>query len=244
MNLVTDIGNTLIKTAVFEQGKLVEWVTAQPQANEALALATRYREKISRAIISAVAPIPDALAQWLSTHSITPLVLDSSTALPFENTYQTPETLGKDRIAAIAGAQARFPDTNLLVIDAGTAITYDVLSADKRYLGGNISPGIAMRYKALHSFTSRLPLLKNVNETGRIGNTTQTAIENGVQNGAVYEMRALIDEWSAEFNNLCVLLTGGDAHFFENNLKKTIFVVSNLTLEGLNIILEYNAKKF
>jgi type III pantothenate kinase len=134
-----------------------------------------------------------------------------------------------------------FPDKNVLVIDAGTAITYDILLKDKKYLGGNISPGILTRFKSLHTFTGKLPLL-NINEKvrGLYGDTTESAITLGVQNGIIYEITGTIEAFKEKYDDLMVLFTGGDAFFFEKSLKFCIFVEPNLTAIGLNKILKLN----
>jgi len=169
--------------------------------------------------------------------------LGAATPLPVINCYKSPETLGYDRIASVSGAHTFFPDQDVLVIDAGTAVTYDVVTSAGEYLGGNIAPGMHMRFKALHRFTSRLPLLEASENGAEIwGTTTEKAILSGVINGMVFEMEGFIGMFSEQFNQPKIVLTGGDAKSFEKKLKSSIFVVSHLNLIGLNRILEHNAQ--
>ena len=168
------------------------------------------------------------------------LELNEETPLPVTNLYQTPKTLGKDRIAAVVGASALFPDQNILVIDAGTAITYDFINNNKEYRGGNISPGLSMRFQALHQFTNRLPLLQKEEDIELLGENTSKAIVRGVQNGMVFEMNNYIESLSVKNGSLVTILTGGDSNFFDNKLKYPIFVESDLVITGLNKILKYN----
>ena len=163
-----------------------------------------------------------------------------NTRLPFKNLYLDKETLGFDRIAAAAGAQALFPGENIIIIDAGTAITIDVVTKEGQFIGGNISPGVDMRFKALNEFTSKLPLVKIEGETGITAKTTEDAIRFGVFNGIKYEMDGYIDAFNQIYENLKVILTGGDHKYFDKKLKNSIFADSNLTLKGLNKILQFN----
>jgi type III pantothenate kinase len=169
--------------------------------------------------------------------------LSHSTPLPFKNLYRTPENLGKDRIAAAAGAFAAFPDTHTLIIDMGTAITFDILTSAGNYLGGNISPGLAMRFRALHAFTSRLPQLEKDEFSDDPGTDTRSAIISGVQKGILYEIQGYIEHFSKLYPGLKVILTGGDGDFFAKPLKSPIFVIPNLVLCGLNFILDFNAHR-
>ncbi len=199
--------------------------------------------QLCRAILSSVKPVDDEILQFLSGNFDLFIELDHLTNLPIENLYETPETLGKDRIAAAVGASELFPDQNLLIIDAGTAITYDLVSEKNQFVGGNISPGMEMRFKALNHFTGKLPLVSCSNEFNLIGTNTTDAIRAGVQNGIVYEIEQTIEVFSRNYQNLQVVLTGGDSVFLAKKLDDSIFVHLNLTLIGLNRILEYNTKK-
>jgi type III pantothenate kinase len=240
VNLVIDIGNTLSKLAIFDHDEMVHFETSEFVASQLINDLFSKFQKIAHAIISTVAQIPEDLTQTLKNKNVSTRILDSKSLLPFKLKYKTPETLGKDRIAAVAGAYKLYPQKNVLVIDAGTAIKFDLINSKEEYLGGNISPGLDMRFKALNHFTARLPLLNQHENFSLIGASTTEAIINGVQNGLIFEIEGYVRELETIYPDLIILLTGGNAQFFEYKLKKTIFVVSNLTLIGLNTILEYN----
>ena len=161
--------------------------------------------------------------------------------LPIQIKYKTPKTLGVDRIAAVCGAIDIFPNKDSLVIDAGTAITYDFVDRQGNYEGGAISPGIEMRFEALHTFTERLPLVTKTGDLPLIGSSTETCIRSGVLNGAIAEMEGIIINYKQLYPDLGVVLCGGDSLFFENKLKPTIFAAPDLVLSGLNRILLHNA---
>ena len=198
--------------------------------------------QLNQAILSSVKPVDDEILQFLSESFDLFIELDHETELPIKNLYETPETLGKDRIAAAVGANEFFPDQNLLIIDAGTAITYDLVSEKNEFIGGNISPGLQMRFKALNQFTGKLPLVSYFDEFQNIGRNTTEAIRAGVQNGILYEIAQTIELFNKNYKNLQIVMTGGDSIFFDKKLNYTIFVHFNITLIGLNRILEYNAK--
>lgn len=199
--------------------------------------------QLNKVILSSVKPYNETLNHYLSGNFDQFLELDQNTELPIENLYETPGTLGKDRLAAAIGANELFPDQNLLVIDAGTAITYDLVSEKNQFIGGNISPGLEMRFKALNTFTGKLPLIGYSDEYQPIGKNTTDAIRAGVQNGVIFEMAQTIDLFNRNYQNLQIIMTGGDSNFFDKKLNYSIFVHFNLTLIGLNRILEHNAKK-
>jgi type III pantothenate kinase len=198
------------------------------------------RNGIKNAIVSSVKgyPIPGSarLKRYLNQY----IELDPYTPLPIKNSYRTPDSLGKDRLAAVIGGNSIFPGSNILIIDAGTAITYDFIKADGTYIGGNISPGLKMRFQALHQYTNQLPLLKREANFELLGRDTHEAIVSGVQNGIVFELNQYIAALSNQNQNLHIILTGGDSKFFDNKLKYPIFVEPNLVLLGLNKILKYN----
>jgi len=180
----------------------------------------------------------------LNNKNYSTLQLDHATPLPIRMKYETPETLGKDRIALAVAAHKIHSDEPTLVIDAGTCITYDFVDAEGTYYGGAISPGVQMRLKAMHFGTSSLPLINWQKEMKGIpelnGKSTISSMLSGVVNGAKGEMEAFIVKYSENRPNLKVLLTGGDAEFFEKELKNGIFADPNLLLKGLNEILDYN----
>lgn len=241
-NLVIDIGNTRTKYGVFYQEKLVEErLNMGLQLGDILSLATNHA--VENIIYSSVAEVwpaewtPELAAQYRLWS------LDEHTLLPFVNGYATPATLGKDRLAAVAGAQYHYPGSNCLIVDAGTCITLDVLRADGVFLGGNISPGIQLRLRAMHEFTARLPLVEPAVNDTIWGTSTLTALQNGGVQGAALEMEALAARLRRQWPNLKVLLTGGDASFLAKSIECEIFVHSNLVLYGLHKILTYNVEQ-
>ena len=166
--------------------------------------------------------------------------MDGSTPLPIVNLYSTPHTLGTDRISSVIGAYYEAGCSSaVLCIDSGTAITYDIVNAKGQYIGGNISPGQDMRFRSLHEFTSRLPLINSEGEKGEIGNSTETAIRNGVMNGINYEIQSYISHFRKKYRGLNVFFTGGNAENFADKSKNYIFADQNLVLKGLNIILNH-----
>lgn len=241
MNLVIDRGNTQIKIGIFDQGKLMHFDSALfLDKRKTMELVQEYN--IRQAILSSVVKEQnDTLLKILQECIPYVMELTHESRLPFSWTYQSKSTMGKDRLAAVAGGIAIYPQTNLLVIDAGTAITYEVVTANQNYLGGNISPGLQMRFKALHHFTSKLPLLTPEEDTPLVGNSTDEAIRAGIQYGMLHEIEGLIQHLSDTYPSLKTVITGGDAEFFARKLKNPIFVHPNLVLIGLNRILENNA---
>ena len=239
MNLVIDIGNTQIKTAVFKDNTLYnkEIYSKDDFFNSIENITKKYR--IKHAILSNVGEIEN-LKMLEINKLFDVLVLNSKTRLPFINNYKTPQTLGVDRIALIAAAVDQFPNKNVLIFDAGSCITYDFVNEKNEYLGGGISPGIEMRYKALNSYTANLPKLTLSNEIPEIGNSTENSIHFGVLNGIIQEIEGVINQFKVKNQKLTVVLTGGDTIYLAKNLKSTIFANPNFLLEGLNSILIYN----
>jgi len=198
---------------------------------------------IENAIISSVKEKPDDLIDVLKQELKTVIILDHNTLIPIENCYKTPETLGKDRLAAAVGANIIYPNQNLLIIDAGTAITYDFVNDKNQYLGGFITPGLTMRFKALNHFTSKLPLLMPEQPREYEGNNTETSIKGGIQYGLQGEIEFIFNHFKPSTKELLIILTGGDTNYFEKLLKKYNFVCLEITLSGLNSILEFNTTK-
>ncbi|MDP2089166.1 MAG: type III pantothenate kinase [Flavobacteriaceae bacterium] len=241
MNLVVDVGNTRIKLAVYESNTLLELFVASKETLKECLENISKNHFIKHAIIASVAEIPNEISNYVENIS-TVIYLNPTTKIPFLNRYETPASLGVDRIALVAAAVSQFPNQNILVIDAGTCITYDIVSDKKEYFGGAISPGLEMRLKALHTFTNKLPLLPLKDEKISIGNNTKNSLYFGVINGVVAEIEGFITYFEKENKNLTVVLTGGDTIFLAKRLKNSIFANSNFLLEGLNSILEYNLK--
>jgi type III pantothenate kinase len=242
MNLVVDTGNTLTKLALF-QGAEMQAFTSFPGVDvQRLKHFCESNPLIVNAIISTVKEYPSEIDSFLKKHFNT-VFFGHNTPVPIINNYGSPETLGKDRLAGVIGAKHWMPNSNILVIDAGTAITYDLVTAKGEYLGGGISPGIAMRYKALHTFTGRLPLLDYYGDAELIGNDTASSIHSGVLNGAVAELEGIIKGYQPLYPDLKIILTGGDHNYFDKRLKIKTFAALNLVLEGLNLILNFNIEK-
>jgi type III pantothenate kinase len=242
MNLIIDIGNTRIKAAVFENDTLLEVLVFDTNAlfKKVAFLIDKYT--IDKGIVSSVQNISTNVLDQLNK-KVPFLVLDSSTKVPFKNLYKTPKTLGVDRIALVSNAVEKFHKKNVLIIDAGTCITYDFVNEHKEYLGGAISLGIEMRYKALHTYTSKLPLLEKIIPLHFIGKTTAENIHSGVNNGVLNEINGVIEQYERENSFLTLVLTGGDTYFLAKQLKSSIFANPNFVLEGLNTILIYNNKE-
>jgi type III pantothenate kinase len=242
MNLVIDIGNTRTKFTIFNKDEIAITVPVDEFKAEHIDLLKNEHPQLTKSIISSVKDYSPELKIKLRESFETFIELDSETSLPIQNNYKTKETLGKDRIAAVVGANYLYPGTNLLIIDAGSAITYDFINEKGHYLGGNISPGINMRYSALNNYTGKLPLVCQQESNILYGNTTETAIRAGVQNGVIYEVEKTIDTFKEFYNKLEVIITGGDVKFFDKKLKNSFFVNFNLVGIGLNRILEYNGE--
>ena len=239
MNLVIDIGNTQIKTAVFEENILLykDQFESDMMVSRIVSILEQYN--IKHSIISHVAHLDQDVFLTLKK-MINPIELSYKTKLPFSNKYLTPKTLGVDRLALIAGAKGQFSKRNVLVIDAGSCITFDFMNQQSEYLGGDISPGIEMRYKAVHQYTANLPLLERTELVPNLGNSTQNAIHRGILNGVIQEIDGVISQYMSKYQKLTVVLTGGDTIFLAKNLKSSIFAIPNFLLEGLNSILIHN----
>lgn len=242
-NLAVDIGNSSVKLGLFDNGQLVATtrLTDISQADFKTWITNHLPENI---ILSTVgAEVEPYIQAFLRKQANIFVVLDEATPLPIANAYRTPETLGKDRVAGVCGARALFPDTNCLVIDAGTCITVDVLDAQGVFRGGNITPGLQMRLRAMHDFTARLPRVECQWPAEWLGDTTEHALQNGALLGALLELQGYVDRCRIQFGHLNVLLTGGDSLFLAKKWKRQIFVNQNLVLYGLNKILIHNVER-
>jgi len=236
-NLAIDLGNSAIKYAVFSGYR-------QEQRGQVTSLNSLWElpgvAPVANIIASSVRAAENQLVAQLQTQGNL-ILLDYQTPVPVHNHYRTPQTLGMDRLAAVVGANHLFPGVDCLVIDAGTCITCDFVDREKNFWGGSISPGLQMKFRAMHTFTQKLPLIEQaVFPVPLAGGTTQEAMQSGVVNGTVAELNGLIAAYSEKSANLVVVLCGGDAAFFETKLKARIFAVPELVLIGLNRILNYN----
>jgi len=242
LNLVIDIGNSQTKLAVFDGGEIIQTILVKsfdiPQLNVLLGS----YPGVTNAILSSVSEVGHGISEALSRECNFFVEFNHHTPVPITNLYESKVTLGLDRLAAAIGAVSLFPEKEILVIDAGTAITFDLVDKNSHFLGGNISPGLGMRFKALHQFTRKLPEISPADQWPLYGKTTEEAIRAGVQQGMIFEIDGMIDHICKEWPECQVILTGGDSGFFEKKLKNTIFVKFELTLIGLNRILEFNLK--
>ena len=240
MNVAIDLGNTRAKAALFDGNKLVELAEGLPY--EALPQWVSER-RAKAAIIGSVSATAEALQT--EVERICPcLVLHPNLPVPLVKKYDTPETLGADRLAASVGGWVLQEKQAVLVIDAGTCITYDYTDGAGNYRGGAISPGLHMRLKAMHNFTARLPLVDHVPEQSPLlGQSTGGSMLSGVVNGLSAEIEGMILQFEANAGKADVIICGGDAKFFESKIKRPIFVIPELVLIGLNEILRYNAPK-
>ena len=239
LNLIIDIGNTAAKVALFDGGEMVEVLTESNQSLDCLeALCAKY--PVEQGIVATVIDLSERVLAALVALPFPLLWLDSKTPLPVTNLYETPETLGYDRMAAVVGANEQYPRRDILVIDAGTCITYEFIDSKGQYHGGNISPGMQMRFKALNQFTGRLPLIDSKGRKLPMGRDTETAIRAGVLKGMEYEISGYIESMKHKYPELLVFLTGGDDFSFDSSVKSIIFADRFLVLKGLNRILNYN----
>jgi len=244
MNLILDQGNSFTKAGIFYKNELLWFESFSSSQHQLPGYILEQSKNIRAAIISSVRKDAPLLRKQIENIAGKYIYLNHGTPLPIKIHYKTKSTLGYDRIADAVGANNIFSNTNVLVVDAGTALKFELLNDLNEYVGGNISPGLSMRYKALHTFTDKLPLLSPTEEiTKSFGQSTSEAINAGIIRGITMEIKGYIDEIYQKYHNVKVILTGGDAKFFEKRLKNSIFVVSNLSLLGLNAILEYNVKK-
>ena len=242
MNLIVDVGNTYVKFAVFKSGDLIYKRNFKlNEFKEQYQTLKNDFPELKKAIISSVGHLSKDQIE-LITKDLNVIELSTELKFPFKNSYSTPKTLGVDRIALVCSSVNQFPNKNVLIIDAGTCITYDFITKDNEYLGGAISPGLRLRYKSLNNLTANLPLLETKLPTKRVGDSTESSIHSGVVNGVITEINGIMDQYQQEYSDLTVILTGGDTNFLSNQLKNSIFANSNFLFEGLNFILEYNSK--
>ena len=240
MNLIFDIGNSSTKMAIFNGQERISVFRSKEFTCENLEKKIS-KYKIDKAIISSVRNTPEYIYDLLTLNIPVVHILSHKSRLPFKIEYDTPETLGTDRIAGVAGAYNLFRGAEILIIDAGTAITFDFLSADV-YKGGNISPGLNMRFKALHKFTGQLPLVSPSDDYSFPGKNTTDAIAAGVITGVTYEINEYIRTFEKKHTEFKIILTGGDSGYIKDKINHQIIYMPDIVIDGLNYILEYNAK--
>lgn len=252
--LVVDIGNTLCKIALYENREVIEYLSVEKFKQSIIIDFIEKYGAIDAAIVSSTSIETTEILEQLKVCGVSKIEnFSSKTPLPIKNCYKTPHTLGLDRIASAVAASQKFKKKDIIIFDLGTAITIDYVSKGKEFIGGNISMGLEMRFKALNHFTQRLPLISkqefksfseeflenldrdtNLQEFNNFGTTTQSAIFYGVVMGICNEIEGYIEKNSEKV----VFFTGGDALFFEKLIKIPIFVDWQATLNGLQVILE------
>ena len=236
--LCFDFGNTLLKCAVFDESSIREVIILDNDSDETIeALVKKYQPQ--KTILSSVIEHNPNLEKILSDSSRFHK-LSHLTKLSFSTPVGKPETIGADRLALSAAAVYFYPKKNNLVIGMGSCITYNFINKYDQFLGGSISPGMEMRFRSLHTFTAKLPLIKPDWNFPLIGYDTKTNILSGVLLGMATEMDGIIELYSEKFSNFNVLLTGGDAAYFARHLKSKIFADPQLIFKGLYAISEYN----
>ena len=241
LNIVIDLGNSSLKVALFEKKKLVEkFIFTNYKFSD---ISNIFKNNsIKNSIISNVSNLDENIINFLKSNSNV-ISINQTTNLLFTNLYKTKTSLGSDRVALVSAASLDFSNENVLIIDAGTCITYDFKNNKNEYLGGGISPGIKMRFKSLNKETANLPLSTTDFNHKLIGNDTLSSINSGVINGVVFEIEGVINQYNDRFKNIKIILTGGDSNFLLKKIKNTIFADQNFLLKGLNNLIEDNIKK-
>lgn len=238
-HMVIDLGNTRLKMGIFNGDTL----SHTEHSSSGTSLSEIWEDwyitwKPHRIALSSTASLDQDARLWIESHRV--LTVHHGLHFPFEISYTSPETLGQDRLAAVSAVHALYKDMNVLVIDCGTCITYDVLLSDGVYLGGNISPGVRMRLRSMHEFTDRLPLVDVPEEIQWIGRSTREALQSGGIAMAIMEANGMIFYLKEKYGSLRTVLTGGDAGLFQNHLKGELDFCADLVLSGLNEILKNN----
>lgn len=239
MILTIDVGNTQVKSAVFEENILLEkHVFLLSDFEDSVKKILKKFLKIAVLVISSVGKLEiEALNSFQGRVLI--YVIDREKKFPFLNKYSTPNTLGVDRMVLAAGAVLQYPEQNRLIVDAGTCVTYDFVDSNNVYHGGAISPGLRLRYEAMHNYTAKLPKLCFEEPYDLVGDSTIQSMHSGVVNGLTFEIDGYSSQLKAQKENFIIILTGGDANFLAKRLKNTIFANSNFLLESLNLLYQY-----
>jgi type III pantothenate kinase len=239
MNLILDFGNTHQKMALFDAGELLLVQNHPFISRGMISQFVEAHPQVTSCILSSVVPVSDDIPAYLGQrlHFIN---LDEHTPVPIVNRYDTKNSLGKDRLAAAVAGAGMFPGENVLIVIAGTALTFDFVSAGGAYLGGAISPGMQMRFTALHTFTGKLPLVSYQETAGLVGSDTRMSILSGVVNGIVAEIEGISHHYQENYPGLKIVLSGGDLNYFVKRLKISIFALPNIVIHGLQQILSFN----
>ena len=240
-NLIVDEGNTLCKIAVLEESEvLCEAVSAEFDMAQAAQMIEQF--SVCKAVVASTRQGAEEIAEQLRSKIAKVLIFSSQTEVPIEVEYSSRQTLGADRIAMAVGVVCEMGVENALIIDMGSAITFDIVE-NGAFKGGNISLGVAMRFKALNQFTASLPLCEATEPNGEFGKSTTEAIEQGVMQGILYEIEGYVERIFAKNDKKSVIFCGGDAESFVNRIKNAIFAPRKLMFTGLNRILEHNVSK-
>lgn len=243
LRVIIDIGNTFVKIAAYDDDKCLQKETTSELTDEFLSLFLKKNLlNKPKAILSTVRNLTSEMLSLLQ-NKFQLLIFNDKTPIPITNHYKTPQTLGSDRLAAVIGATTLFPNNPILVFDAGSCLTWDFIDDQKNYWGGGIAPGIKMRLQSLHNFTEKLPLIETDFTTNLLGNNTTDAIKAGCVNATVLEIDAIIDDFKKRYNNLMVILCGGDVEIIKNKTKNNTFAHPNLVQVGLMKILDFNESK-
>jgi type III pantothenate kinase len=242
MDLIIDLGNTNKKLALYQNGKLSEMHMFPELKMNIIRDFVKQHPGVENCILSSVINHPESLNHYLRNH-FRFIELNENTPIPIRNLYSHPKTLGNDRLAAAVAGASIFPGRDVLVINAGSCITYDFINKQNEYLGGAISPGTQMRFMSLNTFTGKLPLVTLKESHDLTGNDTENSVLSGVVNGIIREIEGNAALYMKKYRGLHVILSGGDLNYFDKRLKISIFAVPNIVLEGLYQILAFNVKK-
>ena len=243
MNLIVDIGNTRAKIAVVDNREVVEQIVVEDVTSDIIADVTHRHTAIHQAIVASTRANAAQVAKMIEEYVERVVVFNpATTPIPIGNSYHTPETLGADRLAAAVGVAALYPERDAMIVDFGTAITIDYVTGGV-FRGGNISPGVTTRFRALADYTASLPLCTATEEVLEYGRTTREAIEQGVMRGVEQEIRGYVEDFLLKSCKNCTIFTGGDAKYFVKRIKNAIFADCEPVIFGLNRILEYNAEE-
>lgn len=240
VNLIVDIGNSFAKVAFFDKGEILKWLRMDVDHVEQFVKCDKLVGSCRQCIVSATVDLPLSLIETIDALEMRVVYLGAKTPLPFVNDYRTPHSLGTDRMAAVAGAMKLLPQENVLVIDVGSCVTYDIVTREGHYIGGNIAPGMFMRFCSMHEHTARLPLVEADGEMLPVGTDTETAMRAGVLKGVEYEIEGYIAYLKRELGPVRVILTGGDSDYFKDMLAEKVVHDTHLVLRGLDFILQYN----
>lgn len=238
LRLALDVGNSLIKAGLFNASAelVLRESFSHTQIDQLVDFLSQY--ELTSAGISAVSSVDSQLYEFLEKHHLSLLDIDAQVKLPFTNRYKSPETLGSDRLASVAGGSSVFGECPYLTVNAGSCITYNLVDEQNCFLGGAISPGIQMRFRAMNQETHQLPAIATFEEIHEIGQDTPNSMITGVLKGLQHEMGGFIDQWSEKFSGLKAVLAGGNANLLKND--QFHHIEPDLNLYGIQKIMEHN----